>query len=115
MFLFQFPLPFPEFTNPPSQSTGDQQAMESSTGVKPVDKGKKVTFAPDVKAASSSGASTPTPTADAVPQKINGVIGQLEIHKSGAVKMRLENGMLFDVCFTHCAFVIRLWLSAYSR
>ena len=75
--------------------------MEPSCEAKPVDKGKKVTFAPDVKAASPSSASTPTPTADTTPvvPKVDGIIGQLEVHKSGAVKMRLENGMLFDVCY----------------
>lgn len=70
----------------------------------PVDKGKApegsdkvkkaVTFAPDVKPP-ASGATTPSIDAPSVP--IDGVIGRLEIHQSGAVKMRLENGILLDV------------------
>lgn len=71
-----------------------------------LDKGKKVSFAHDVKP--SSVASTPQPTpgpeADKDPAKDappppppSGVIGRLEIHQSGAVKMRLENGILLDV------------------
>lgn len=72
-----------------------------------IDKGKKVTFASDVK--SASGASTPSATpvpetkkaeGDAKKDEVNkldGVIGRLEIYQSGAVKMRLENGILLDV------------------
>lgn len=80
------------------------------------EKGKKVTFAPDVKSASAS--STSTPSATPVPEiakkadeevkkdetkRLDGVIGRLEIYQSGAVKMRLENGILLDVssCLWH--------------
>jgi DNA-directed RNA polymerase III subunit RPC4 len=31
------------------------------------------------------------------PAHVDGVIGQLEIYRSGAVKMRLANGILLDV------------------
>ena len=31
------------------------------------------------------------------PVHVDGVIGQLEIYQSGAVKMRLANGILLDV------------------
>jgi len=35
---------------------------------------------------------------DKPPAHVDGVIGQLEIYQSGAVKMRLANGILLDVC-----------------
>lgn len=67
---------------------------------------KKVKFAEDTKPP-GSGASTPQASGAATPQakkelsedepKISGVVGQLEIYESGTVKMRLGNGILFDV------------------
>jgi DNA-directed RNA polymerase III subunit RPC4 len=105
LLLFQFPLPFPEFTGP-TQDTSQTPVVETSTDPKPdpkpVEKGKKVSFAPDVKSEAGSGPSTPATVSDAAtpaPEKstLDGAIGQLEIHRSGAVKMRLDNGMLFDV------------------
>ena len=63
---------------------------------------KVVTFAPDVKPPASMAS---TPSVDGVKNEelssipIDGVIGRLEIHQSGAVKMRLENGILLDVSF----------------
>jgi DNA-directed RNA polymerase III subunit RPC4 len=66
---------------------------------------KKVTFAPDSKSAQpeSSTTSTPVPenqqkSVDEPEPKLDGVIGQLEIHQSGAVKMRLKNGIVMDAC-----------------
>lgn len=68
---------------------------------------KKVKFAEDTKPP-ASGASTPlgssgtmTPQAkkdaeDLAP-KVSGVVGQLEVYESGAVKLRLGNGILLDV------------------
>lgn len=66
--------------------------------------GKKVSFAPDSKPAApepSARASTTAagqPKADETQLKVDGVIGQLEVHRSGAVKMRLGNGIVLDVC-----------------
>lgn len=68
---------------------------------------KKVKFAEDTKPP-ASGASTPLTTSGAAtPQikkevaeeepKVSGVVGQLEIYQSGAVKLRLGNGILLDV------------------
>jgi len=34
---------------------------------------------------------------DELEPKVDGVIGQLEVHRSGAVKMRLGNGIVMDV------------------
>ena len=103
IFLFQFPLPFPEFVSPTPQVADQNASTPSSLVTKSADKGKKVTFAPDVKAASTSGTSTPVTVTETIPGNsiVDGVIGQLEIHKSGAVRMRLENGMLFDVSQHH--------------
>jgi len=68
---------------------------------KAVDVPKKVTFAtPD-----GPGSGTTTPTTkleDSTTEKnpdppVDGVIGQLELYRSGAIKMRLANGILLDV------------------
>jgi len=68
---------------------------------KAVDVPKKVTFAtPD---GPGSGTATPTmkpddPTAERIPDSpVDGIIGQLELYRSGAIKMRLNNGILLDV------------------
>jgi DNA-directed RNA polymerase III subunit RPC4 len=72
-------------------------------------KGKAVSFAEDTKPPAPS---TPTPTKPAEdadkstdvdngkpPPRVitDGVIGQLEVHRSGAVKMRLGDGIVLDV------------------
>jgi len=75
--------------------------MDKGKG-KAVDVPKKVTFAtPD---GQGSGTTTPTATKpeDSATEKIpdlpiDGIIGQLELYRSGAVKMRLANGILLDV------------------
>ena len=73
------------------------------------EKGKKVTFAPDVKPASGPSTPSTTPAPDGVKTEdsnamaskaepeLDGVIGKLEIYQSGTVKIRLNNGILFDV------------------
>ena len=68
---------------------------------------KKVKFAEDTKPP-ASGASTPLGSSGTVtPQvkkdaeetapKVSGVVGQIEVYESGAVKLRLGNGILLDV------------------
>ena len=50
--------------------------------------------------AESTGANT-NQDGELMPEKVpvlDGVIGQLEIHRSGAIKMRLGNGIVYDVC-----------------
>lgn len=73
-----------------------------------LDKERKVSFAEDVKPPASKGShdthekSTNVvqdgglPTAE---ERLDGVIGQLEVHQSGMIKMRLNNGMLMDVSY----------------
>ena len=91
------------------------------------DKGKKVSFAEDVKPPAPNGshdtqeqrgvAQEKGTTNSVAEDRVDGVIGQLEVHQSGIVKMRLNNGMLMDVsCFmmhsesiasTHCPRSLR--------
>lgn len=88
------------------------EAIEAANGIESSEKSKRVTFAPDVKPSSgpNTPAATPAPetaTAESAKEpkpdeRIDGVIGQLEIHQSGAVKMRLENGILLDVSLRTC-------------
>ncbi|KAE9406994.1 hypothetical protein BT96DRAFT_874956 [Gymnopus androsaceus JB14] len=91
LYFFQFPSPFPSFTTNPSAIV---QKDASSTPA-----AKKVSFATDVKsevevqASSSQGTSTAAETKE----EVDGMIGHLEIYRSGAVKMRLANGILLDV------------------
>ncbi|EJD07391.1 uncharacterized protein FOMMEDRAFT_72998 [Fomitiporia mediterranea MF3/22] len=93
LYFFQFPEPFPTFLLREPPKSEDVEMTETAPS-------QAVTFAPDVKPP-ASGASTPVADgskkeeAPVVP--LDGVIGQLEIHQSGAVKMRLENGILLDV------------------
>ncbi|KAF8957445.1 RNA polymerase III RPC4-domain-containing protein [Flammula alnicola] len=91
LYFFQFPAPFPEF------SSKNATAMDIDPG--PEITGKKVSFAADVKQDTATSSTTPS-TVPSEPNKaepIDGVIGQLEVYKSGAVKIRLANGILLDV------------------
>ncbi|KAJ3564098.1 hypothetical protein NP233_g8510 [Leucocoprinus birnbaumii] len=97
LYFFQFPNHFPKFTKQATDpSTLDsaepgQISAEAST--------KKVSFAPDTKPATTPSSSRPS-TAPPEPVKeelVDGVIGQLEVYRSGAVKIRLTNGTLLDV------------------
>lgn len=72
----------------------DPATSESSL---PAAKEKKVTFAPDAKPEAPSGSSATSTKEDNKEKKIDGVIGQLEVHRSGMIKLRLSNGTLLDV------------------
>ncbi|KAG7444279.1 uncharacterized protein BT62DRAFT_933942 [Guyanagaster necrorhizus] len=81
LYFFQFPAPFPTFA-----LKGEAPPLPP-----PTDK-KKVSFAPTVKA------EVPTPATEKKEKPVvDGMIGRLEIYRSGAVKMRLTNGILLDV------------------
>ena len=83
--------------------------MDAEPSIPAVDKGKgkavdipkKVTFA--TPEGPGSGATTPStkpedPTTEKIPDPlVDGVVGQLELYRSGAIKMRLANGILLDV------------------
>jgi len=88
LYFFQFPAPFPTFvselpTHPDKSEPGDAPGNES----------KRVSFSADTKppAAMPEDVDKEKP-----PAHVDGVIGQLEIYQSGAVKMRLANGILLD-------------------
>lgn len=88
LYFFQFPAPFPTFvselpTHPDKSEPGDA----------PVNESKRVSFSADTKppAAMPEDVDKEKP-----PAHVDGVIGQLEIYQSGAVKMRLANGILLD-------------------
>lgn len=94
LYFFQFPSPFPQFVS--------RKAAAMDVDVVP-DATKKVSFAPDVKPELTPASSR---TASVVPSEVeatkavplDGVIGRLEVYKSGAVKIRLADGILLDVC-----------------
>lgn len=93
LYFFQFPSPFPTFTTKNTTSMEVDQV--------PVASEKKVSFAPDVKPSVNADSSRTPSVVPAEPPEsspVDGVIGQLEVYKSGAVKMRLANGILLDVC-----------------
>ncbi|KDR65736.1 hypothetical protein GALMADRAFT_260144 [Galerina marginata CBS 339.88] len=94
LYFFQFPAPFPEFTSKKDTAMDIDQVPDA------VQLGKKVSFAPDVKPDITPSTSRTPSAAPVEPKKtgpIDGVIGQLEVYRSGAVKIRLTNGMLLDV------------------
>ncbi|KAJ7126531.1 RNA polymerase III RPC4-domain-containing protein [Mycena crocata] len=98
LYFFQFPDPFPTFVAPAAAvpEPVPEPAVDSTV--------KKVSFADDVKPgsvpSSTRGSMAPPET---IPPKANenplldGIIGSLEVYRSGAVKMRLQNGILLDV------------------
>lgn len=98
LYLFQFPEPFPTFVSNaahlsvPPLDVGTQGPSLSDT------KHRRVSFAANVKVPESTPSAT-SPVGDATNQdtpKIDGIIGQLEVYRSGAVKMRLGNGILLN-------------------
>ncbi|CAG7847957.1 SubName: Full=Related to RPC53-47 kD subunit of DNA-directed RNA polymerase III {ECO:0000313/EMBL:CCA69457.1} [Serendipita indica DSM 11827] len=83
-YFFQFPDNFPIF-EPPYTPSSDAEAdvVEADTAEANNKVGKKVAFAQDVKSGTSgatSGATTPQPR---ITPRIEGLIGQLEIRRSG--------------------------------
>ena len=96
LYFFQFPAPFPTFVSDqptPLDTSGqaDPPGGESTP--------KRVSFSADTKppAAEPEDVDKEKP-----PAHVDGKIGQLEIYQSGAVKMRLANGILLDVT---CHFI----------
>lgn len=114
LYFFQFPEPFPTFFSPRHQTSeaapvpgGDSKGKGKEQDDQ--GKGKKVTFADDVKAASVTPGVTPGPeNINKEDSKVDGIIGRLEIYQSGAVKMRLANGILLDVRAAHSCKSLKL-------
>jgi len=98
LYFFQFPSPFPTFL-PPAAAVPETVPEVVDPSI------KRVTFADDVKPGSLPGSSrgSMAPPEDPVAVKpeessvTDGIIGSLEVYRSGAVKMRLQNGILLDV------------------
>ncbi|KAI9064046.1 hypothetical protein FKP32DRAFT_1591458 [Trametes sanguinea] len=98
LYFFQFPHPFPVFKSPDSENAALKgQAKEEGGGAGKGEDGtgKKVSFAEDTKPPAS--AAPGDKAAEVEAQKVDGVVGQLEIYESGAVKLRMGNGILMDV------------------
>ncbi|KAG8840385.1 hypothetical protein FRB91_006148, partial [Serendipita sp. 411] len=98
LYFFQFPDSFPVFSHPSELAASideenEVERTDESTALKAESSGKKVSFAEDVKAG-SSGPATPR---QREPPRTEGIIGQLEIHQSGAVRIRMPNNIVFDV------------------
>ncbi|KAJ2919503.1 hypothetical protein MD484_g932, partial [Candolleomyces efflorescens] len=95
LYLFQFPSPFPTFL-PNTKPSDNSEDVEMSDGT------KKVSFGPDVKPAveatpATSRTASTVPSETPKPDPLNGVIGRLEVYRSGTVKIRLGNDIVLDV------------------
>jgi DNA-directed RNA polymerase III subunit RPC4 len=89
LYFFQFPAPFPTFV-PELPTHPDKNEPP------PENESKRVSFSADTKPPAP--ASVPEDVdKEKPPAHVDGKIGQLEIYQSGAVKMRLANGILLDV------------------
>lgn len=89
LYLFQFPTPFPTFSSKMTNIPASDQMPEVG--------GKKVSFTADTKLDPSSSLPSVAPSEPKKVEPIAGVIGQLEIYRSGAVKIRLANDILLNV------------------
>ncbi|RPD64407.1 hypothetical protein L226DRAFT_533687 [Lentinus tigrinus ALCF2SS1-7] len=100
LYFFQFPEPFPAFQSRHPQENADIKGKGKAEPGTSEDPAKKVTFADDTKppapAAGATGAAAAAEKATEHPT-VDGVVGQLEIYESGAVKMRMPNGIVYDV------------------
>ncbi|KAH7335114.1 RNA polymerase III RPC4-domain-containing protein [Rhizoctonia solani] len=98
LYYFQFPRPFPNFELPPKEAEDVEMADPDSTSG---GKGKqKVTFAEDTLSGDEDATTQPkskVKAEDDTPKPSGGKIGQLEIYRSGLVKMRLGDGIAMEV------------------
>lgn len=100
LYFFQFPDPFPRFIDPsvPTIPTPAIETIAASPIAAPSGSTKKVSFGVTGSSKQAKGHSEPTAELKIHSQpRVDGVIGQLEVYRSGAVKMRLANGILLDV------------------
>ncbi len=102
LYFFQFPSPLPTFYS----SSPRPEAEHEINATEPEASGtSKVRFAEDTKPA-APGAPQVKQEESAADAKVDGVIGQLEVYKSGAVKMRLGNGIVMDVSFRYIILLL---------
>ncbi|KAG8893707.1 hypothetical protein FRB99_001790, partial [Tulasnella sp. 403] len=92
LYLFQFPSPFPSFQLESGTATGPVSNTNAASDEK--GKGKSVSWAPDLK--KSEGDEKVPVEQDDVKLR-DGLVGQLEIYKSGAVKIRFGDHVVMDV------------------
>ncbi|KAG9126279.1 hypothetical protein FRC07_004131 [Ceratobasidium sp. 392] len=102
LYYFQFPRPFPTFELPTTETQGPIDVdMADTPGPSSVQKGKqKVSFADSTKGQSLSDDEGTQPKVKAEEDSEKppgGIIGQLEIYRSGLIKMRLGNGIVMEV------------------
>jgi hypothetical protein len=90
LYLFQFPTPFPTFTAPGAAAVATPKSEPSGEG------DRRVAFAGDTKPGGAAAAAEPAPKEPSAdrPVPLDGVIGELEIRRSGAATMRLGGGKL---------------------
>lgn len=75
--------------------------MDKGKAPETSDATKKVSFADDTKPAAPVAAGAESvPPEEKPTEKLDGIIGQLEVYASGMVKMRLSNGIVMDVRYT---------------
>jgi DNA-directed RNA polymerase III subunit RPC4 len=120
LYFFQFPSPFPSFLPMLQSGRNDSERAKSTSmamdknhpGVTvsvnpPADPGgdphtlkrpKSVTFAPETKA--------PTVITEADDLVMGGVIGRLDIYRSGKVKMCLGNGIALEVSHRQPSYLL---------
>jgi len=73
-------------------------ATSDSKGKEPQNEGRHVSFAEDTKEPAEGNVEHPEDVdEEKPPEHVDGIIGQLEVYQSGAVKMRLANGIVLDV------------------
>jgi len=89
LYLFHFPTPFPTFSSKMTNVPASDRIPEVGE--------KKVSFTADTKIDAGSSLSSVAPSESKKVEHISGVIGQLEIYRSGAVKIRLANDILLNV------------------
>ncbi|KAJ3990103.1 RNA polymerase III RPC4-domain-containing protein [Lentinula detonsa] len=90
LYLFQFPSPFPTFSKKGGDNVQEETPLTQAS--------KKVTFAPDVKVETEVQPSSRGPSAPAeTKEELDGLVGHLEVYRSGARKIRLGNGIVLDV------------------
>jgi DNA-directed RNA polymerase III subunit RPC4 len=109
LYFFQFPAPFPSFAS-------KDAAPPDSKGKRPQDEGRHVSFSEDTKEPEKDSAERPEELDDGKPpEHVDGVIGQLEVYQSGAVKMRLANGIVLDVRETPSVSSVPMYSDLHSN
>lgn len=98
-YFFQFPKPFPKFLpTPVASAPGAAESMDVDDAAPGPPAAKKgVSFAAEVKTEKDLKPSVSAPKAKAEIRRPEGQIGELITTKKGKVKMRLGNGILYDV------------------